>query len=203
MLIVGITGGIGSGKTTAANRFGELGVPVIDADVVARQAVEPGRPALQEIKETFGKDVIGSDGQLNRNTLRRVVFSDYEMKKKLENILHPIIFEEITRQLDQLSSVYAIVVIPLLAEGKRNYPLDRVLVIDAPVELQLSRVSDRDQQSRAQIKRILNSQATREQRNSMADDIIENSESLEKFYEHVDRLHIQYLELANRKKEDL
>ena len=200
MLVVGITGGIGSGKTTAADRFGKLGVTVIDADIVARQVVEPGKPALQEIKVTFGKEVIGTDGHLNRSALRQVVFSDYEMKKKLENILHPKIFEEITRQLDQLVSIYAIVVIPLLAEGIRNYPLDRVLVIDAPVEQQLSRVSVRDQQSISQIKRILNSQATREKRNSMADDIIENSGSLEDLYEKINELHLQYLELANKKK---
>ena len=200
MLVVGITGGIGSGKTTAANRFGELGVPVIDADVVARQVVEPGRPALQKVKETFGEDVIESDGRLNRSALRQLVFSDYEMKKKLENILHPIIFKEITSQLDQLASIYAIVVIPLLAEGKRNYPLDRVLVIDAPVDLQLSRVSVRDQQSTSQIKRILNSQATREQRNSMADDLIENSGHLEDLHEKINELHLQYLEFASKKK---
>ena len=200
MLVVGITGGIGSGKTTAADRFAELGITVIDADIVARQVVQPGKPALQEIKETFGMQVIGSDGHLNRSALRQVVFSDYEMKKKLENILHPRIHKEIISQLDQLVSNYAIIVIPLLAEGKRNYPLDRVLVIDAPAELQLNRVSARDQQSISQVKRILDSQATREERNSMSDDIIENTGSLEDLHENINRLHLQYLELAKKKK---
>ncbi len=200
MLVIGITGGIGSGKTTATNRFKELGVPVIDADIVARQVVEPCKPALQQIIETFGDKVIDVEGHLDRSALRQIVFSDSELKRKLENIVHPRIHEEIHSQLDQISAAYAIVVIPLLVEGKRNYKLDQVLVIDVPPELQQNRVTVRDRQSGSQVKRILKAQATREERIAIADDIIDNSGSLDNLYEQVDALHLRYLELARHSK---
>ncbi len=196
MLKVGLTGGIGSGKSTAARRFEELGVPIIDADVIARNVVEPGKPALKEIITAFGEKVVNSDGELDRTELRKIVFENKEHKAVLESILHPRIYDEILRQLDQLSAPYCIVVIPLLAESKRNYPLDRVLVIDLPHALQLERTSARDQQSEEKIDKIVQLQSSREKRLSLADDIIENSGTVELLYEKIDWLHQKYTELA-------
>lgn len=196
MLKVGLTGGIGSGKSTAARRFEELGVPIIDADVIARNVVEPGKPALKEIITAFGEKVVNSDGELDRTELRKIVFENKELKAVLESILHPRIYDEILRQLDQLSAPYCIVVIPLLAESKRNYPLDRVLVIDLPHALQLERTSARDQQSEEKIDKIVQLQSSREKRLSLADDIIENSGTVELLYEKIDWLHQKYTELA-------
>ena len=196
MLVVGITGGIGSGKSTAADRFGELGVPVIDADVVAREVVEPGQPACRRVIETFGEEVANEDGGLNRARLRQIVFADAVKKADLENILHPIIHAEILQQLSQLTATYAIVVIPLLAESKREYPLDRILVVDIPPELQLDRVSVRDQQSAEQIQRIIDLQASRQERLAIADDVISNAGTTEDLLKSVDELHKKYLKIA-------
>ncbi len=196
MLAVGITGGIGSGKTAAADRFAELGVPVIDADVIARQVVEPGRPTCQRVIETFGADFATPDGRLDRIKLRKIVFSEPEKKTQLENILHPAIHAEILHQLSNLSVPYAVVVIPLLAESKRKYPLDRVLVIDAPMNLQISRVSDRDNESAQEVERIIRLQATRKERLAIADDIISNTGSKHSLRDSVDELHSKYLTIA-------
>ena len=196
MLVVGITGGIGSGKSTAADRFGELGVPVIDADVVAREVVEPGQPACNQVIETFGEEVANEDGGLKRAKLRQIVFADAVKKAELENILHPIIHAEILQQLSQLTATYAIVVIPLLAESKRQYPLDRILVVDIPPELQLDRVSVRDQQSAEQIQRIIDLQASRQERLAIADDVISNAGTTEDLLKSVDELHKKYLKIA-------
>lgn len=198
MLRVGLTGGIGSGKSTAAQRFEELGVPIVDADVIARNVVEPGKPALEEVLASFGETVVNSDGELDRTELRKIVFENQEHKALLESILHPRIYDEILRQLDQLSAPYCIVVIPLLAESKRIYPLDRVLVIDLPHALQLARTSARDQQSEEKIDKIIQSQSSREKRLSLADDIVENSGTVELLYERIDLLHQKYTKLAHQ-----
>ena len=198
MLKVGLTGGIGSGKSTAAQRFEELGVPIVDADVIARNVVEPGKPALKEVIAAFGEKVVNSDGELDRTELRKIVFENREYKALLESILHPRIYDEILRQLDHLSAPYCIVVIPLLAESKRIYPLDRVLVIDLPHALQLERTSARDQQSEEKIDKIIQSQSSRKKRLSLADDIVENSGTVELLYERIDLLHQKYTELAHQ-----
>lgn len=198
MLKVGLTGGIGSGKSTAAQRFKELGVPIVDADVIARNVVEPGKPALEEVIAAFGEKVVNSDGELDRTELRKIVFENKERKALLESILHPRIYDEILRQLDRLSAPYCIVVIPLLAESKQNYPLDRVLVIDLPHALQLERTSVRDQQSEEKIDKIVQSQSSREQRLSLADDIVENSGTVESLCERIDLLHQKYTDLAHQ-----
>ena len=198
MLKVGLTGGIGSGKSTAAQRFEELGVPIVDADVIARNVVEPGNPALEEVIAAFGDKVVNSDGELDRTELRKIVFENKEHKALLESILHPRIYDEILRQLDRLSAPYCIVVIPLLAETKRNYPLDRVLVIDLPHALQLERTSARDQQSVEKIDKIIQSQSSRKKRLSLADDIVENSGTVESLHEKIDLLHLKYTELAHQ-----
>ena len=197
MLKVGLTGGIGSGKSTAAQRFEQLGVPIVDADVIARNVVEPGKPALEEVIATFGEKVVNSDGELDRTELRKIVFEKKEHKALLESILHPRIYDEILQQLDHLSAPYCIVVIPLLAESKRIYPLDRVLVIDLPHALQLERTSARDQQSEEKIDKIIQSQSSREKRLSLADDIVENSGTVELLHERIDSLHQKYTKLAH------
>ena len=198
MLKVGLTGGIGSGKSTAAQRFEELGVPIVDADVIARNVVEPGKPALEEVAAAFGEKVVNSDGELDRTELRKIVFENKEHKVLLESILHPRIYDEILRKLDHLSAPYCIVVIPLLAESKRKYPLDRVLVIDLPHALQLERTSARDQQSEEKIDKIIQLQSSREKRLSLADDIVENSGTVESLHEKIDWLHQKYTELAHQ-----
>ena len=203
MFTVGVTGGIGSGKSSAANRFRQLGVPVIDADVVARQIVEPGMPALQEIINTFGESVANDRGELDRAALRKIIFSDSSRKSQLEAILHPRIYDEILRLLSELSTPYAIVVIPLLAESKREYRLDRILVIDVPSDVQISRVTTRDGQSTEEVERIISSQASRYSRLAIADDVIENIGSKDDLYERVDAMHLTYLEYARKSNRTL
>ena len=203
MFTVGVTGGIGSGKSSAADRFRQLGVPVIDADVVARQIVEPGMPALQEIINTFGESVASDRGKLDRAALRKIIFSDSSRKSQLEAILHPRIYDEILRLLSELSTPYAIVVIPLLAESKREYPLDRILVIDVPSDVQISRVTTRDGQSTEEVERIISSQASRYSRLAIADDVIENIGSKDDLYERVDAMHLTYLEYARKSNRTL
>ncbi len=203
MFTVGVTGGIGSGKSSAADRFKQLGVPVIDADVVARQIVEPGMPALQEIINTFGESVASDRGKLDRAALRKIIFSDSSRKSQLEAILHPRIYDEILRLLSELSTPYAIVVIPLLAESKREYPLDRILVIDVPSDVQISRVTTRDGQSTEEVERIISSQASRYSRLAIADDVIENIGSKDDLYERVDAMHLTYLEYARKSNRTL
>ena len=198
MFTVGVTGGIGSGKSLAADRFRQLGVAVIDADVVARQIVEPGMPALQKIIDAFGESVTNDRGELDRAALRKIIFSDSSRKSQLEAILHPRIYDEILRSLSELSTPYAIVVIPLLAESKREYPLDRILVIDVPRDVQISRVTTRDDQSTEEVERIISSQTSRHSRLAIADDVIENIGSTDDLYRRVDTMHVIYLEYARK-----
>ena len=196
MLKIGLTGGIGSGKSTAAEQFIKLGAPVIDADVIAREIVEPGKPAFEAVIAAFGDQVVGGDGRLDRKALRSIVFADPEQKSRLESILHPQIYTEILHQLEQITYPYCVVVIPLLAESKRNYPLDRILVVDLPEKLQIARTSTRDKESAKHVEQIIQSQASRQQRLSIADDVIENSGTPEKLLKNIDSLHKKYLELA-------
>ena len=196
MLKIGLTGGIGSGKSTAAEQFLKLGAPVIDADVIAREIVEPGKPAFEAVIAAFGDQVVGEDGRLDRKALRNIVFADPEQKSRLESILHPQIYTEILHQIEQTTYPYCVVVIPLLAESKRNYPLDRILVVDLPEKLQVARTSTRDKESAKHVEQIIQSQASRQQRLSIADDVIENSGTPEKLLKNIDSLHQKYLELA-------
>lgn len=196
MLKIGLTGGIGSGKSTAADRFQQLGAPVIDADVIAREAVEPGRPAFDAVTAAFGNEVVGDDGQLDRKALRDMVFADPRQKSTLESILHPEIHAEILRRIEHVSYPYCVIVIPLLAESKRNYPLDRILVVDLPEQLQITRTAMRDNAPAQQIEQIIRSQASRQRRLSIADHVIENSGTPEALLKNIDALHQAYLELA-------
>ena len=193
---VALTGGIASGKSLVSNEFARLGVPVIDTDVIARQLVEPGQPALQEIKKVFGSVVIDRTGRLKRPELRAMIFADPGKRKKLEAILHPRIRQEAAEAVANVNSAYCILVIPLLAE-KGTYPfIDRVLVVDVDTETQISRLMARDNSSREHAEQALASQASREQRLRIADDVLENSGSPEQARKAVAELHRKYTKLA-------
>ncbi len=196
MFVVGITGGIGSGKTAVTNYFADLGITIVDADIASRVVVEPGRPALAAIAEHFGTDLLLPDGTLNRPAMRREIFSDPEKKRWLESLLHPAINAEVHRQLEEATSPYAIFVSPLLVEGTHGSLCDRVLVVDVPEELQLQRTMARDNNDAEQVKRIIASQATRAQRLARADDVIENTSTLDALRAQVEALHARYLQLA-------
>lgn len=197
MFIVGLTGGIGCGKSAVTDCFIGLGVPVIDADVVAREVVEPGQPALRDIVEQFGPEVLRADGSLDRTRLREHIFTDTKAKTRLEGILHPRIRAEMRRQLDAFDTPYAIFSIPLLFETGQERSVDRILVVDCPPELQIQRVTQRDQTSEAQTESIIASQIDRESRLAQADDIIDNSGSLNDLRPIVEQLHQKYLKLAS------
>lgn len=196
MFKVGLTGGIGCGKTTVSKLFTELNVPVVDADYIAHQLVELGQPALLEISKVFGNEIVNSEGSLNRQYLREIVFSDPKQKQKLEDILHPLVFAAMQEEIDQLDSPYCIISIPLLFETHRAHFVDRVLVIDCPVEVQIERVKCRDGLADTRIRSIINSQVTREFRITHADDVIDNSGSGNGLAEHVKRLHNLYLSIS-------
>ena len=178
MLIIGLTGGIGSGKTAVSDHFAALGVPVVDTDLISRQLVEPGQPLLKIIIREFGESYLDASGRLDRAALRRLIFSQPQARRKLESILHPAIRQEAKRQLAQMQADYAILVIPLLVENSADYPLDRILVVDAPESQQIKRVMQRDGSSMESTQKILHNQASRAQRLSLADDVITNDADL-------------------------
>ena len=192
-LVIGITGGIGSGKTTVANLFSALGIPVIDADQLAREVVVPGREAHREIVEYLGPSILTDSGELDRRALRERAFSDPEVRTKLESIVHPRVYAEIDHQLRALDAPYAILVVPLLIESGGHRLVDRVLVVDAPRDVQIARATRRDGTSRDAIEKILDTQIDRDSRLSAADDIIENNVSLKELEEAVATLHRRYL----------
>ena len=193
--ILGLTGGIGSGKSAAAEHFAALGVHVVDADHAARWVVEPGRPALSQIAEHFGEQVLQADGQLNRGALRTLIFSEPEQRRWLEALLHQLIREEIADNLAQAQSPYAILVSPLLIESGQYTTTQRVLVIDVPQALQIQRTLKRDNTSEEQVHAILKVQASREDRLRHADDVLTNDRDLEALKTEVERLHDFYLTL--------
>lgn len=195
-LIIGLTGGIGSGKSEASKCFAERDVLVIDADVVAREVVEPGKQALTQIAAHFGTDILDAAGCLQRGKLREIIFSDPTEKQWLESLLHPIINAEIRRQLTGATSAYAILTSPLLLETLQFQLVDRILVIDASEQHQLERASKRDQNNEAQIKAIMQTQFSRQERCARATDIIQNHGSIDELDEQVEKLHQLYLELA-------
>lgn len=191
-----LTGGIGSGKSVVADLFAKLGVPVIDTDIIARELVKPGKPALADITQSFGRDVITKKGELDRVKLARLTFSNGRLRKQLEDILHPRIHTEIRLQLQKLDSPYAIIVIPLLVETGQVAAYNRVLVVDCDEATQMSRVIQRDHRSEEQIKAIMEAQAKRPERVSWADDIIENNGTLQELEQKVAELHNVYLKMA-------
>ncbi len=196
LLRIGLTGGIASGKSTVADMFAEKGVPVIDTDVIAREVVEPGEPALDEIVKLFGPDVIDTDGRLRRRCLRDLVFADDARRKALEAILHPRIRDTAIAQADSLGGPYQIIVVPLLVESPMKKLMDRILVVDCSEEVQLARLLQRDSENAEQARRILAAQASRAERLAIADDVIVNVGSVGETARQVDDLHWQYLRQA-------
>lgn len=196
-LVVGLTGGIGSGKTTVANGFHALGVPVIDADKLARELVEPGQPALDEIISTFGTEATTTDGRLDRNYMRQRIFANPGQKSQLEAILHPKIRQRIRALLADIRTPYCIVVIPLLLETGQTDLVDRILVVDSPEKEQLTRVAARDSLSDNAIMAIINSQTDRNTRLAAADDIIVNDRGMSELTGHIQKLHRHYMGITH------
>lgn len=203
--IVGLTGGIGSGKSTITDYFAELNVPIIDADIVARQVVEKGSSLLAQIHAHFGDRVLTEEGELNRAQLRHIVFADEHEKNWLNELLHPAIRAEMLRQLTACSADYVLWVVPLLIENGLTDFCDRVLVVDVSPDIQLERATARDQSREETIKNIIKAQVSREERLTHADDVIDNSlplaENAENLRQQVAELHRRYLALAQQKKE--
>lgn len=193
---LGLTGGIGSGKSEVSRRFEDRGIQVVDADLVARQVVEPGTPALLAIEQHFGPEILDQNGTLLRARLREIIFSDSKERIWLETLLHPLIRTEIIRQLDKATSVYAILSSPLLFETKQNALVSRTLVVDASEELQLERASQRDNNRLEQIKAIMKTQLSRQERCALADDVIHNHGDKTELDHQVETLHQQYLTMA-------
>jgi dephospho-CoA kinase len=193
--ILGLTGGIGSGKSAAAQCFVDLGVHLVDADNAARWVVEPGRPALAQIAEHFGPSVLQADGTLNRSALRELIFKDPLQRVWLESLLHPLIREEIRQYLARAESAYTILVSPLLLETSQHQMVQRVLVIDVPESVQIQRTVLRDKTNEEQVRAILKAQASRDERLSRADDVIVNDRDPAWLKSEVERLHHFYLTL--------
>ena len=194
--IVGVTGGIGSGKTLVTDAFAAKGVVIADADEAARQIVEPGQPALAQIVAHFGEGIIDSSGRLDRPKLREIVFNDVDARRQLESFTHGRIMEALANQLQSATSAYAMLV---LSAGLGNSPLiDRMLVVDADESVRVHRVMARDGSSESLVRQIMASQPSSEERRNIADDVIENNGDTTTVLSEVDRLHHDYLELAHR-----
>ena len=197
MLKVGLTGGIGSGKSTVAKALLAKGITVVDADQIAREVVEPGEIALQEIADTLGRQLLQDDGSLNRSALKQLIFSDPQAKKQLESILHPRIRQRILARVDEATdTAYVVADIPLLVESKYHDKFDRIIVVDCPEAQQISRVMSRDPITEDQVRSIMKTQATREQRLAVATDVIDNSGSLESLKMQIDKLHETLISLV-------
>ena len=204
MYVVAITGGIGSGKTTVANQFAALGIEVVDADLIAREVVAPGTPALAAIVNHFGPEILTEQGLLDRRVLRERIFSDPAAKSWLNALLHPIIRSEMLRQCAAVSSPYCLLVVPLLVENRLTELADRVLVIDVDEATQIERTCHRDGVSREQAQAILASQANRSERLAMADDVLDNqSGTTETIRERILALHETYLAFASQQAPQL
>jgi dephospho-CoA kinase len=196
ILRIGLTGGIASGKSTVATLFAELGVPVIDTDVIAREVVKPGQPALQRIIEAFGREVLSPDGTLDRERMRARVFRNPDDRRRLESILHPAILQEMERRSEAAGGLYQVLAIPLLVETGLANRVDRVLVIDASESTQIERLRARDGSSEQEARAMLSAQATRAQRLARADDLIVNDGDRTALVAQVERLHDRYTALA-------
>ena len=195
-LTLGLTGGIGSGKSAASQWFETQGINVVDADIVAREIVEKGQPALAQIQSAFGDWVLLESGELNRKALREHIFQHPSARQQLEEITHPAIRQSIIEQLAQASSPYVILVSPLLFETNQHLLTQRTLLIDASIELQIQRASQRDGQSVEQIENIIQAQMPRDRKLDLADDIAVNDGHLEHLYTQLQKLHLHYLELS-------
>lgn len=196
--LVGLTGGIGSGKTTVCEFFSRLGVPVIDTDTIARNLVALGEPALQAIIEEFGPHIVDTKGALRRDQLRSAIFKNPKMRLRLESILHPQIYDEMDKQVQHLHAPYCVACIPLLLETNAINRVDRVLVVDAPEASQIERVKARDDSDDEDVRLILQAQVSRKERLAAADDVIVNDADLDRLWEQVEKLHRAYIDLIER-----
>ncbi len=198
MLTIGLTGGIGSGKTTVANCFAELGIELVDADLAAREVVKPGSPALAEIAARFGEEILLADGSLDRAGLRAIVFADQEQRLWLEALLHPLINALLGQQLAACQSDYCLLVSPLLLETSQKELVDRIVVIDVSEQTQLARTMARDGSDEQTIRGIIAAQIDRQSRLQAADDIIDNEKPVSALKQQVQALHEHYLQLARQ-----
>ena len=196
--IIGITGGIGSGKSAATQWFESQGITVVDADIVAREVVEPGQPTLQKIQQTFGDWVLLEDGSLDRRALREHIFQSPEARQNLEEITHPAIRQSIIQQLQDAQSPYVILVSPLLFETNQHELVHHTLLVDADERTQLERASQRDGQSKEQIQKIIAAQMSRAQKQKLANDIVLNDGLLEHLHNQLKPLHFSYLQRAEQ-----
>lgn len=199
MLRIGLTGGIGSGKSTVSALFAARDVPVIDTDAIAHRLTLPSTPATQQIARVLGADIVASDGSIDRRRLAKRVFANPTERARLEEILHPLIRVEMQREQENLHAPYCLLVIPLLVEAGQRDLVDRVLVVDAQEHIQLARAQARDERSETEIRAILGAQASRDQRLKMADDCITNNGDLAALNIQVESLHQKYLTLAAAK----
>jgi dephospho-CoA kinase len=200
-LVVGVTGGIGSGKSAVTRRLEQHGITVVDADVVARIVVEPGKPALTQIAEHFGAGILQADGTLDRPALRARVFRDESERRWLERLTHPLIGQEIVDQISASRSPYTVLSSPLLLDTSQKALVECVVVVDAPEETQIARTAQRDNNDEAQVKRIMAAQLSRDARLALADIVIDNSGSLEDLNLQVDELHKEFLARAEASRQ--
>jgi dephospho-CoA kinase len=198
-LVIGVTGGIGSGKSTVCAAFQRHGIPTIDTDQVAREVVMPGTDGLAAVVAEFGAGVLAADGALDRAALRRIVFADPARRIALEGLLHPRIRARVSEHLAAVSTPYCLVGIPLLTERSGHGYLDRVLVVDCPEEIQIARVMSRDKLTASEVAAIMGSQASRQERLAIADDVVTNTSDLNAIHAQVDILHDRYLELSRNR----
>jgi dephospho-CoA kinase len=196
-LVVGLTGGIGSGKSAAAEEFGRLGATVVDTDAIAHELTQAGGAAMPQVRQLFGDDFVDAHGAMDRAKMRALAFRDPAARRKLEALLHPLIRAESERRIAAASGDYVVHVVPLLVEN-RDYRqrVSRVLVIDCPEEVQIARVRQRSRLAEDEIQRIIRSQIPREERLDAADDVIDNSGTLDALHKQVRALHARYVELA-------
>ncbi|MCD9479860.1 dephospho-CoA kinase [Photobacterium phosphoreum] len=199
-VVIGLTGGIGSGKTTVANLFGDYGIDLIDADIIARDVVAIGSRGLCRIIEKFGNSILLADGNLDRSQLRAAIFSDPHLKNWLNQLLHPLIREQMLADIDRATSPYCLLIVPLMVENNLQTLTDRLLVVDVDQQTQIMRTQQRDNVSLEQIKNILAAQASRQQRLDAADDIICNNGDNQALLTQVAQLHQHYLALAQAAK---
>ncbi|MEZ8110350.1 dephospho-CoA kinase [Vibrio splendidus] len=196
-IIIGLSGGIASGKTTVANLFNEhFNIDIVDADIVAREVVAVGSDGLKQVTDHFGEAILLEDGALNRSKLRELIFSDPTEKQWLNDLLHPMIRNKIDSDLSKVTSPYGLLVAPLLVENQMQSMADRVLIVDVPTEVQIERTMSRDNVSREQVASILKSQASREQRLAVADDVIKNHTKNQELLPQITDLHQKYLAIS-------
>ena len=196
-LIIGVTGGIASGKTAVTDFFASKGITIVDADIASRVVVEPGKPALTIIAEKYGADILQEDGFLNRRKLRNIIFQDDAERIWLEELLHPLIRKKIVLELEQAKSEYAVFVSPLMIETSQKELIDRLLVVDVSIETQITRSTQRDGMNREQAQAIIRTQSSREEKLNAANDVVDNDSSFVNLHHQLELLHLKYLSLSS------